>query len=349
LALEFSWERRASGREVGNFLGYGSATEAMREALRAAGGVESPEARVRVHFCFPEAYSPVAGRRNVLFTMFENPSDTRARDEIFKPALDASDLVVTPSRFCAEMFREWTDTPVEVCPLGIDPDRFPYRRRRWKPRTGEPFRWLYLGAPNHRKFTILWQLWTVQRRAWGPGVEIYLKHTGLDFQSVGTREAIQGFDVEWTPDGEILRAPGVTIDNRKVDHAELLRIYYSAHAFAFLHCGEGWGLSGQEAMATGLPVLVSDYSGTQEYATKNTAYLVECEHRRVELNGTPDDPDPPPYEGPWPVVGSAVDQAAEIQGDYRRATKIAKAGAEVAKALSWRAAGKRLYQLLSRL
>lgn len=353
MRFRFRWPVRTTGKESGNFLGYASATDRMREALVAAGGVEDDVGPVAVHLCFPLRFTPEPGAKNVLFTMFENPGDEHALREVFKPAMNRADLVVVPSRFCVEMFERYTDTPIEVCPLGVDTDVWRYKRRRW-PGMGKnkknPFIWLYCGAPNRRKFTVLWEVWRVQREAFGRDVMLYLKHTGLDIDEPEGAKYVKEFQRHETPQGEVLTGGNVIVDNRRLELPQLVEIYHAAHGFLFLHCGEGWGLTGLEAMATGLPTVVTDYSGTQEFATKKTAYLVNSTHQTIPLKPDPERPDlPETYEGQWPDFSDACAQAAAVQADYRRAQRIGRAGAKQAKALSWRAAGRRLAEILSRL
>jgi glycosyltransferase involved in cell wall biosynthesis len=44
----------------------------------------------------------------------------------------------------------------------------------------------------------------------------------------------------------------------------------------YLSGGEGYGLMPQEAMATGLPMIVANNTGMKEYLTPQNALLVEC-------------------------------------------------------------------------
>jgi hypothetical protein len=50
---------------------------------------------------------------------------------------------------------------------------------------------------------------------------------------------------------------------------ELGRLYTSAHAFVWPSRGEGYGLPALEALASGLPVIASNYSSHLEFLTKN--------------------------------------------------------------------------------
>jgi glycosyltransferase involved in cell wall biosynthesis len=56
--------------------------------------------------------------------------------------------------------------------------------------------------------------------------------------------------------------------------AELARLYHSAHCFVLPTRGEGFGMPVLEAMATGLPVIVTDYSGHLDFCNEENAYLI---------------------------------------------------------------------------
>lgn len=51
---------------------------------------------------------------------------------------------------------------------------------------------------------------------------------------------------------------------------ELAMFLYRPHCLVYPSCAEGFGLMPLEAMATGLPVILTDYSGMQEYMTDET-------------------------------------------------------------------------------
>jgi len=76
--------------------------------------------------------------------------------------------------------------------------------------------------------------------------------------------------VEW------LGSPG-TPHAEELTRLELLKEYQDADAFVLPTRGEGWGLPAAEAMAVGLPTIVTNWSGPTGFATKDTAYLLPLE------------------------------------------------------------------------
>lgn len=340
-------------------LGYATANEQLALALTRAGArlyradYAPPDARVAVHFQFPASYRPIPGVRNVLFTMFES-TDVEGILDIFAPAFSRSDLVVTPSRWCADLFSHYTGKPIAVCPLGLDAENFPRLRRRWTAGR-DTFVWLYVGAPNRRKWTILPDLWDGFLRGFPPGfTHLYLKTTGVDWEpalkrmrrSAGDGVAIERLDFA---EGSVYLTDDVTVDNRKLPRERLAtEVYHRAHGQLFLHCGEGWGLTGLEGMATGLPLVVSDSTGTREYATSDSAFLVRTDLRDVRSTG--EDEEGKPYDVtmrlPWPNDLAAVDAMGAVMRNYHRASIVARRGAEVARSFTWERAAKELLAIL---
>jgi len=57
---------------------------------------------------------------------------------------------------------------------------------------------------------------------------------------------------------------------------EVLGLVAAADAFVSLHRSEGFGRGPAEAMLLGKPVILTDYSGTQDFADASVALLVPC-------------------------------------------------------------------------
>jgi glycosyltransferase involved in cell wall biosynthesis len=70
--------------------------------------------------------------------------------------------------------------------------------------------------------------------------------------------------------------PSIVASN-PLDQAGLVRLYNSCDAFVLPTRAEGWGLPIIEAMACGLPVIVTDYSAPRDYLDSSFAYLIPVE------------------------------------------------------------------------
>lgn len=223
----------------GDAVGYTGSSVAMMDALARVPGVvlvdSIEESDVAIHYCHAWNFQPVAGRPNILFTMYELDP---VPDEFGAAARDA-DAVFTPSRFSAELLRRCSvphGKPLEVVPLGFDPEVWP---ERIEPRTFSlPFTFLYVGALNDRKGTqVIIRAWERFRDT--PGVRLIMKVSGVD----GARRVIE--------------RDNVIFDERALPIDELRRLYDAAHVFLFPTLGEGFGLTPLEAAAQALPLIVS--------------------------------------------------------------------------------------------
>lgn len=335
------WAIGATGREMGNCLGYGTANVLWRAALERMGAIDD-SSPVAFHFGHAALFAPIPGKINVLGTMFENPYDRDVLERCFRPAFEFADAIVTPSRFCVEMFRPLTDKPILVCPLGFEVERFRYRPRRWE--RGTPFVWGYVGAPNARKFSLLGDIWAAYLERRGD-CRLYVKTTGADTSQLADLLARTPDVREVEPD--LIVSRNVTFDNRMLPREALPDIYHRMHAFLFLHVGEGWGLTLLEAMATGLPVVATGYSGVLEYATARNAFLVKprrVDQECIDSTGrtfTVIQHQPDPHD--------ALDCVHAVMSQYRLAAwRGARAARDVAT-LTWDNAARRLLEIVDAL
>lgn len=343
--MNVNWVISPDGNETGNLLGYATANAFLRKALRDLGVCHDKDAKVALHFMFPTNFAPVRGAKNILFTMFEGIELPMLMGS-FAPAFAKCDAVVVPSQFCADLFGPYTDKPIYVCPLGVDLENFPYRRRTWD--NDSPFILGYVGAPNPRKFTILGDIAEHVIFPLAGRVQLYIKTTGAAEEIATETYSNNSFypDVEETDYGKIYRGPLATVDTRKIPRHMMSSVYEKLHALFFCHAGEGWGLTGLEAMASGCPLIVSDWSGTKEYATSENSFPVETTMRDLEV--TADGGELRIYTCGYPSHESAADRICEVITDYGAATAIAKQGRATAEQYTWKNAALRLVEIFNR-
>lgn len=134
--------------------------------------------------------------------------------------------------------------------------------------------------------------------------------------------------------------PRFGILDETMDRDALLHLTSGADAYLSLHRAEGWGFGMIEAMALGVPVLATGYSGTLAYSDDATAWLVPA----TEVPPAPGDYMFTPEGGLWgePNHAAAVTLLRRMQSDPAlRARKAKAAQARVLRSFSPEAIGKR--------
>lgn len=207
------------------------------------------------------------GQRKVLMTMWET---TELPTEMIE-LLAQFEIVIVPSEHNRKVFEAHHDN-VHVVPLGIDTDL-------WKPRKGRrrkgPYRFLAGGSNWKRK--------------------------GLD-AVISAFSQIEG-DVELhlKCKHDIVGGVPEIADPRVVLHREVMSeieerdLYWDMDCFVSASRGEGWGLMPLQAIAAGLPTLMTATSGHQMF--QHLAYslvgstLVPSKETKLYNVGLWDEPD----------------------------------------------------------
>ncbi|HEV3455172.1 MAG TPA: glycosyltransferase, partial [Thermoanaerobaculia bacterium] len=70
-------------------------------------------------------------------------------------------------------------------------------------------------------------------------------------------------------------------------HADLLRLLAAADCYVSLHRAEGFGYTCAEAMAYGLPVIATGYSGNLQFMDRRNSFLVDCREAAVAVADGP--------------------------------------------------------------
>jgi hypothetical protein len=345
---------------VGNAYGYNVHNRSLKKWCAELMDFDT-DARIAVTITPADQFSPIPAKINVLFTMWEFLDLPESYiKKINDPGLDA---IVVPCAFCRDVFRKYTDKPIYVCHLGVDPDTFKFMPRSF-PRRPDKFRFLWIGAPNPRKGYPL-VLEAVKIFEHCPDVEMYIKTTApkinwwqaikntwkfrRDIFSSETRKTAFLKALRHIPRPDIsgkVRAFGkyknIIFDTRKLSFEDLKKLYGSAHCFLLPTFGEGWGLTLCEAMATGCPSIATPVTGCADFFNSDTGIPIRYSVAKQELRN---------YnliaDGYIPDTRSFIQAMMYVVSNYADALKRGeKASRRINSAFTWDQSAYRMNQIL---
>lgn len=210
---------------------------------------------VNIWFILEPTMGSVLGR-NVALPMFE----TNKLPGFYVNLLNHyADLVWAPSRWARDVLEAngVDGAQIDLVPGGVDASAFhPYCRPSASSAEGKT-RFLIVGKFEERKgYKQLFQAFSQAFNA-QDDVELHIKG-----------------DYFLAPDGKIpalrqladaLGSDKVVIHQGMFSRLDLFKLYNSADVFVFPSRAEGWGLPLIEAIASGMPVVATCYSGQSEY------------------------------------------------------------------------------------
>jgi len=208
------------------------------------------------------------------YTVWES---TRLPDDWLEP-LKIPHQLWTPSSFCKQVLinHGFNSEKIRVVPEGIDPSIF---HPDVTPLPGSEkikgFKFLNVGKYEERKCTpYMIRAFDEEFKNTKNVVLILSCHNPFE----------KGFDIRKKLDQLNLKCPEkILLINPVKEHQSVAQLYASCDAFLFPTRAEGWGLPIIEALACGLPTIVTNYSGQTEYLTKEMAYLLDYEFEDINI------------------------------------------------------------------
>ena len=320
---------------IASAFGYSTHQKNLRRALEKAGVVIDEKANIAVHIWPPYFFNLLRFKINILTTTWEYDH----LPEQWGYVLDKAQLIIVTCRHNYEVFSKLTDRPIEICPEGVDPEKFPYVKREMK----EPFVFLYLGDDNPRKGThhiaLAWNMWNERYPEYARNTILIMKMT-----SYGKEQKIMQMTENSYADYRVLPLT----EDQHPDWPTLGALYAYANAFLFPSMGEGWGLPLSEAMSTGLPCIYTPQGGPLDYASAEYAYPVEYGPKELIVT-SPFAGNIGPLIAADPKVESIVEQMHSIYTDYDTALDKGKTAAAAMRAwFTWDLAAKKYIEILKR-
>lgn len=236
--------------------GYGVASAKVMQELQKLGvNISTHNTGQKIALLLHNPYSihRLEAPYRIIYTMFE--SDKIPAD--WKDYLEAADLVLVPSKWCADVFAK-SGIKTKVVPLGYDDNVFTYRQRPAKRENNQDFVFIHYNAFNIRKgFLEVFKAFCKAFDKTEP-VRMVFKTT-LDYNPLPITKA---------------EYPNIDIIHGKYSEKELVDLLYTADCFVYPSRGEGFGMTPLEAMATGIPAILPNAHGMTEYFNADCMYEV---------------------------------------------------------------------------
>lgn len=250
------------------------------------------------------------------------------------PMRDEVDEIWCYTSFVRDRYLEAGVDPARLVllPLGVDPAVF---HPPVAARTDDgPFRFLFVGGTIPRKgIDVLLEAW-VRAFPSADVADVQLVVKGSPAAGAYAGSAIHD-DLARLRAAHPAAAPIDYVDADLAD-AEIADLYRACDALVHPYRGEGFALPVAEAMASGLPVIVTGRGATADFCDAERAFLIPSERRL--LGATPNLPPSGP-EGYWleePDLDATVDLLRHVHADRDDAARRAAAGRRwVAEHLTW--------------
>jgi len=312
--------------------GYGNSGTFRREALESAGvdvewaplhpvsggpsyygpapalGTRKPPDVVVAHLV-PEYLPAVRDRWPDAYLVAQTVWETDRCPAHWRECLDTADLVVSQSRFSAEVLADATTTPVVVVPPVLGEPT---------PAVLDPWSWIPEGT------TVFYTIaeWNV-RKAVDRTIEAFLRAFRADDPVIlvvktsqwdrtvpppGPDDPPEAGSTAWALAGIMAGrpdCPSIALDNRPLPEIYLDALHRRGDCFVSLARGEGWGMGAFAAAMAGNPVVTTAYGGHLDFLDGSPG-LVAYRPARVH------DPMAPSYASDQHWAEPDVDHAAQL-------------------------------------
>lgn len=240
-----------------------------------------------------------------IFTMWE----ADWLPEAFRETLHHFDTVIVPSPQNVDLFSTYHPN-VHLATLGVDPEVWHYQQRQAPTDT---FDVLIGGSGGRKGVDVALKAFRLAfpPGSWGDGPtpRLVLKSPRSD---LGFPDPLEKAALDFPPDDQLL------IINGRLDAADEVALYARSHVYLQPSRGEGFGLQPLQAIAQGMPTILTDAHGHESFA--HLGYGVDYTMERAGYFIYGGHPDMRWWE---PKVDEIVDHLRDIYANYDNACAFA--------------------------
>ncbi|MCX7880717.1 MAG: glycosyltransferase [Ignavibacteria bacterium] len=217
---------------------------------------------------WPPKSEPPKGAKWIIIQPWEFTTLPRRFFEFFQYA----DELWVPSNYTRQAFLN-SGLPfnkVQVIPNGIDPDLFKPAGPIYPLQTNKKLKFLFVGGTIYRKgFDVLLQSYLSAFNA-NDDVALVVKDMGTEsfYKKLATGEEM----VEKVKNTS--NAPEIIYIKEYLNEEEMASLYRACDVFVSPYRGEGFSLPTLEAMACGLPVIVTEGGATEDFVLDSFAWKI---------------------------------------------------------------------------
>ncbi|MBS1537195.1 MAG: glycosyltransferase, partial [Bacteroidetes bacterium] len=210
--------------------------------------------------------------------VIQQPWEFSSLRKDFVELFNQADEIWTPSNYSRNAFvaSGVESNKVQIVPNGINPELFTPTGIRQQFSTNKRFKFLFAGGTILRK-----------------GIDILLKSFATTFTSeddvcliikdMGGDSFYKGQTATSMIDQvrKLPNAPEILYTDSSMSEDEIAQLYRSCDVFVSPYRGEGFSLPALEAMASGLPVIVTDGGATDDFADEAVGWLIPAGKRSI--------------------------------------------------------------------